>query len=247
MDFNCVDDCGGGGSWECAGEANEVIAPVRASFTFGIEFRDTFTDVALPGVHVRACKRLGWSDVGCALGQDAEATTDDSGQAKMQIPFPILGVREPWDGYLLVTRDDLKPEIRYGNIPSSGDVMMLVKSLTGQEFDSLMLRYGLETTGHGSITVLVFDCIDLPGHGAALEIEPRAPETRRYYSLGQLVFSETATETGEDGFAIFGNVPEGIVHVHVRASASGATIADVEVPVRAGTRTVVVVEPWSAP
>jgi hypothetical protein len=54
-----------------------------------------------------------------------------------------------------------------------------------------------------------------------------------------------STETGKDGFAIFGNVPAGLVSLRAVVAATGARIAEVEVPVRASTRTVVVVQPRS--
>jgi hypothetical protein len=246
--LNCVDDCGGGSSWGCTGEPFDLVPPVHEGFDYRAEFFDTLTDERMPGLVLQACNRLGWTDAGCAAGKVAEATTDDAGAATMHIAFAILGVRQQWDGYLTVSRADVVPELRYANVPFASDALLRYTAMTRGELALIEARYGVtDLPGHGLLTVEMFDCDEMPARGVSVEIVPRAPETRRFYSMGQLDLSESATETGKDGFAIFAGVPAGLVTVQATVAASGTRVAEVEVPVQDGVRTVLAIEPRANP
>jgi hypothetical protein len=248
IDLNCVDDCGGGKSWDCLGEPFEAVSPLGESFILTTEFYDMLSGAPVAGLTITACSRVGWTDLGCTSSKGAEGTTNEEGRATLPLAFPVLGVRQPWDGYFTVAGPGMYPELRYANIPFASDALLRYTTLTLDEYALITTGYDIpEAPGHGSLTADLFDCADLPARGVSIEIAPRAAETRRFYSAGPLDLHESATETGKDGLAIFGNVPEGLVMLRAVVAATSALIAEVEVPVRAGARTVVAIEPRKGP
>lgn len=244
----CADECDGGRAYECLGEPFETVSPKRSSFDLSLYFTDLFSGAPYPNLTITGCKRFGWTDLDCIDGKAGEAVTDEAGNATLHLPFTKLGILQPWDGFLTVQGPGTLPELRLSNIPYASDTQFGFYAMTTAEFALIATRYQVESLpDHGSMTIDLLDCEAFRARGVAVELEPRAPETRRFYTNGGLSFDESATETGADAYAIFANVPAGLVKVHVTVAATGARVADMDVPIRPGTRTALVLEPKSEP
>jgi hypothetical protein len=245
---SCGDECDGGQAYDCLGEPFETVSPKSSSFELGVGFDNLFSGMPVPDLAITACKRFGWTDLDCVEGKEAEAVTDAAGSTTLRLPFTKLGIRQPWDGFLTVSGPNTLPELRLSNIPYVADIQFRFYAMTRAEYALIASRYAVASLpDHGSMTIDLLDCESFRARGVAVELEPSAPETRRFYSNGGLSFDESATETGADAYAIFANVPAGLVKVKVTVAATGARLAEVEAPIRPGTRTALVVEPKSVP
>ena len=249
VDLTCIDDCGGGESFACLGEPPVVPkSPKRDTFQLSVKYSDVFSAAPYPGLSVMACKKLGWSDPDCIDSKEAETTTDEAGNATLSLTYSNFGAKLPWDGYLRTSGPGTLPELRVSNFPLASDTFFDFSVMTQPEFGLLAARYQVnQLPGRGVITAVLFDCADFPALGVEAEIEPTDSQTRRFYSNGNLSLDELRSETGKDSYAIFANVIAGLVTIHVKVASTGARLADMQVLVRPGTRTAVIIEPKMDP
>jgi hypothetical protein len=242
----CVGACDVGQRFSCLSAPGVMPVPVADTLKEDITVVNFLaTNEPLTGVRVRACQRLGWANPSCDASIAAEGETDESGRASLELSYPLVSVKQPWDGYLLATGPGLMPELRIFSTPRTYDIQYRYGVITEATYDYLTtLLHVVREPNEGDIGVGVYDCNLAPAPGIRVELEPMAPGVRRAYSTGFIEFDENLTETQSEGSVVFSKVPAGKpVKIRATVAATGELLNELEVPVVAGVRVGVALEP----
>jgi hypothetical protein len=241
----CAADCRAEASFACLSPAGVMPTPMDDELRQRLTFVDLASEAPLAGVRVRACTRVGWADPSCSRSLDAEGTSDGQGAVTLEVPYPLLGVKRPWDGYFFATGPSTVSDLRVFSTPRTNDFAYRHRLSSRETHEALLAALGVSPRpDHGDLSVNVYDCRLAPAAGIELELVPHPEGVRRVYFRGSLPLDEAARTTEANGRALFVDVPLGRpLTLRATVAATGAVLNELEVLVLPGVVTTVELEP----
>lgn len=238
---SCTAPCGNGHIWSCLDERVPATQPVKPTFQVRLRLFDVVNQQPLSGLSVRACSRVSWSDPDCASNLNAADTSDASGVAQLDLRFPLLAARQPWDGFFLIDAPAIYPDLAVYTQPLTAGVEVAVPIVTRGSLEQLFRAYGItQAPERGILAASVIDCVGISAAGVRFELDTAGAE--RFYTTGGLLLDRSATETSADGIVVFTNVSPGKRRLRAFVSATNQLIGEHELYVAAGRRTLAFVE-----
>lgn len=242
MGRSCAGECGAGSAWSCISQATETAQPIEPDFEYRVQLAELITQAPAPGLRVRACDRVGWTDPECVESLQRMATTDANGRVTLRIPFRTLGIRQAWDGYLLIDGPNYYPDLRLFTQPIAADLDITVTAISLTTLTKLSAAYHVEQAPErGMLSATVLDCWGIPAAGVRFELVADPP-MERFYSAGAGLLSRKATVTSPDGIVLFTNVRSGRHILRAYLDETGALIGEYDLYVAPGRRTVIFAE-----
>lgn len=242
MGRSCSAECGGGSDWSCLGAEAETAQPVDSDFELRLKLTEIITLAPAQGMAVKVCERVGWTDTECDASLQRVGTTDDDGRVAFRIPFRTLGIRQAWDGYLLVDGPDYYPDLRLFTQPLAADIDVMATAISIATQQKIASAYDVEQDpARGMISATLFDCVGIPAPGVRFELEADSA-TERFYSKGAGLLSRSASVTSPDGIVLFTNVASGRHLLRAYVGATGARVGEYDLWVAPGRRTVILAE-----
>jgi hypothetical protein len=236
----CNDDCARGRNWSCVGRVTGS-KPKSDMVALTVDFFHSTSIEAFANLDIAVCDG---QDVQC-LHPRAQSKTDAMGRVAFTLQqhgnstnttVPAFGL----DGYVQVTSPEVNPFFTYwGFAITEPRYRFWIGAPTRAEVDGLLTAYKVSLNpSRGNLIASLLDCEGLSAKNVVVTLEPSDPDTQVGYGL-----SPGATETDQDGWALFFNVPEGTVNVTATPSGLGKPSSKKTVNVRVGWTTAI----WLSP
>jgi hypothetical protein len=215
----------------CFGHMGAPPTPPAGNVSITMSFYDEVSPTTqLSGITVTPCGKL---DVTCAAPVASAATSDDSGNATLQIPAGF-------DGYLEMNGPTTVPSLWYFSPAPVADASFTVGLLKPTNFAAIAQTVGASIdpdAGHAFNFAL--DCTDTFGKflaGMSFSSNQTTSETFPFYFIDGLPDTK-ATATDTSGIGGFANLPTGAVTITDAIADAGVRAGSVSVLIRAGTIT----------
>jgi len=232
---SCVNACQLGRRWECALNYTSPPPESDASVTVRQVLQWLGSDEPVTGAKVRFCDAL-TAPSDCASVQDAEAVTDCSGVARVELAI-ATDDRPGWSGYRQVTLESSTVRLQSNlSVPLSRYALQHVPNQL--QTQGLTALFG-GSLALGNVVFQIFDCAHTGAEGAILEVVPEGAEAGapnvgtvgylRGQSLGARL-EDGATSAESDGGGAILNLPtDEWLRVTARVEATHAVIAQTRI------------------
>jgi len=225
---------GGPNDWTCVGQLQPPTF-IPGTSTGTIWVRQRASGNVVPGTTVRICAQ---QDPACDSPFD-EGVTDIVGYWPLLVP-----TSEPFF-FEVSGSPAIVPALFYEFAPpAQPDFERTLAALSTSTLNEAASALGVTPApSRGHVVVVARDCGGAPAAGVRFALDPTDGAATIGYWRDGVVAPELA-ETGADGLALLVNVPAMSTSVTARLTATDEEISSRLVNVRAGTTTVVSVEPW---
>lgn len=207
-------------------------APAGATATVTLSLSDFITTTAFSGISVKACAK---ADTACASPLDTQ-TSDGSGKVVLTVPTDPGS----FDGFFDISGGSLYPTLAYFATPIGADLTTGLRMITSTEANLLAGALAPIDAAKGTILAQISDCANTAIAGATASVDTADGDTTKFYFNGALP-DKNRTTTDASGFAGFLNLPPGAATT--TATVGSTTVSTFAAQVRAGTLSIVILEP----
>jgi hypothetical protein len=209
--------------WLCLDEPS-LVPSAPGPFKVKLVVQDVVSMKPLLGVQAHLCRKL---DSNCDA-PDSMTTSDDSGTIE-------LSVAKMFNGYVLLTRDDLVPTYYFFEAAIDHDLTPPAISL----LQPLIAQIQAQMTGaalrsdRGLALVTSYNCMGVGAEGVALSSGDADKDSVLWYSSGGLP-SKTPVVTDSSGTGGYVNAPPGNLTIEAQRASDGRSVGVGSLTVKAG-------------
>ena len=223
IDLSCL----GAVAWPQA-STDRITVLVRAS--------DFVSGLPLAGVTVEGCNH---GDPACTPPPFGTHLTGAGGIATLDVQLTTSN----YVGFVTTSGEGLAPALWYFFPPLAADATRTVGATSNVALSGILDAAGVELdTSRGQILIAAEDCSGRNASGLKASATRADGASRTVYFDATLV-DANADATTDSGVAGIANLPPGITTVRLEHARTCQTVAEVDVLVRAGTTTVMILPP----